>query len=46
MKTIRAAKAAGLEVCSGGLFGMGETAEDRIDLAFALREPRSSVDSP
>ena len=38
VKTIRAAKAAGLEVCSGGLFGMGETAEDRIDLAFALRE--------
>ena len=35
--TARRAKAAGLELCSGGLIGMGETAEDRVDLAFALR---------
>ncbi len=34
----RAAKRAGLELCSGGLLGMGETPEDRVDLAFALRE--------
>ena len=38
LKTIRAAKAAGFEVCSGGLFGMGETWEDRIDLAMTLRD--------
>lgn len=36
--TIRAAKRAGLEVCSGGIIGIGETMEDRIDMAFALRE--------
>ncbi|MCX5854817.1 MAG: biotin synthase BioB [Deltaproteobacteria bacterium] len=35
--TARIAKAAGLELCSGGLVGMGETIEDRIALAFALR---------
>ncbi|MEE0435352.1 MAG: biotin synthase BioB [Peptococcaceae bacterium] len=34
---IRAAQAAGLDVCSGGIMGLGETVEDRIDLALALR---------
>ena len=38
MNTIRAAKAAGLSVCSGGIFGMGETWLNRIDMAFALKE--------
>lgn len=37
-ETIRAAKKAGLMVCSGGLFGIGETVFDRIKLAFELRE--------
>ena len=36
--TIRAARAAGLQVCSGGIIGMGESMEDRIDLALELRE--------
>jgi len=36
--TARIAKTAGMELCSGGLVGMGETLEDRVDLAFALRE--------
>ncbi len=37
IETIKAAKAAGLEVCSGGIIGLGETMYDRIDLAFELR---------
>jgi biotin synthase len=38
LATISNARAAGLEICSGGIAGMGETDEDVIDLAFALRE--------
>ncbi len=36
IKTIKLAQAADLEVCSGGIIGMGETWQDRIDLAFEL----------
>ena len=32
------AKEAGLQVCSGGILGMGETWEDRIDMALSLAE--------
>ncbi len=35
--TINAAKSAGLSVCSGGIMGLGETMEDRIDMALDLR---------
>lgn len=35
---LKAAKAAGLSVCSGGIMGLGETMEDRIDLAITVRE--------
>lgn len=38
VNTIKNAKAVGLDVCSGGIFGMGETMQDRIDMAFDLRE--------
>lgn len=38
IETIKAAQKAGLEVCSGGIMGLGETEEDRIDMAFELRE--------
>lgn len=38
VQAIRSAQAAGLSVCSGGIMGLGETAEDRIDMAFSLRE--------
>ncbi len=33
---IRLAKKAGLKVCSGGIIGMGETWEDRMDMAVSL----------
>jgi len=36
--TIRAATEAGLSVCSGGIFGLGESWDDRLDMAYALRE--------
>lgn len=38
LATLHAARAAGLDLCSGGLFGLGETDEDRVDLAMELRE--------
>lgn len=38
IQAIRAAQAAGLNVCSGGIMGLGETMEDRIDMAITLRE--------
>jgi biotin synthase len=37
LATARIAKGAGLELCCGGLFGMGESDEDRVDLAEAIR---------
>jgi biotin synthase len=36
--TIRAVKSASLSLCSGGIFGMGESWEDRVDMALELRE--------
>lgn len=36
--TLRAARQAGLSICSGGIFGLGETMADRVDLALTLRE--------
>ena len=38
INAINAAKAAGLEVCSGGIMGLGETMEDRIDMVLSARE--------
>lgn len=37
IRAIGAAQAAGLSVCSGGIMGLGETPEDRIDMALTLR---------
>lgn len=37
VNTIRIAKDVGLEICSGAIFGIGEGIEDRIDLAFTLK---------
>ena len=36
--TVRTAKETGLRVCSGGLFGLGETWVQRVELADTLRE--------
>ena len=36
--TVKRAKEAGLRVCCGGIFGLGESWEDRKDFAFELRE--------
>lgn len=36
--TVRAAKAAGMETCCGGIIGLGEQLEDRVDWALALRD--------
>lgn len=41
--TARAVKAAGMELCSGGLLGIGETPEDRVDLALEIRQVASDV---
>jgi biotin synthase len=38
VQTIQHLKQAGIKICSGGILGMGETREDRCDLAFALKE--------
>jgi len=38
VETLRHLKAAGIKICSGGILGLGESREDRCDLAFALRE--------
>lgn len=36
--TVKAAKKAGLSTCSGGIIGLGETMEQRIELAMTLKE--------
>jgi biotin synthase len=43
LDTLRSAKEAGLQVCSGGIFGMGESPQQRLELAYTLKE--QGVDS-
>lgn len=38
LATVHRAREAGLEICCGGLFGMGENWEHRVDFALRLRE--------
>lgn len=43
LETIRLLKEQGIRICSGGIIGMGETREDRCELALALRGVGASV---
>tara|TARA_B100000315_G_C14549819_1_gene575183 strand:- start:636 stop:1553 length:918 start_codon:yes stop_codon:yes gene_type:complete len=36
--TVKAAKDVGMQVCSGGIIGLGETWQDRVDMAITLRD--------
>ena len=36
--TVRAVKNAGLKVCCGGIFGLGESAGQRVEMAFTLKD--------
>ncbi|GGJ07682.1 biotin synthase [Alicyclobacillus cellulosilyticus] len=36
--TVALSRAAGMSPCSGAIFGMGETDEERVEIAFALKE--------
>lgn len=38
VNTARVVKQVGLDLCCGGIFGMGESLQDRVDLAFALAD--------
>lgn len=43
LNTLRHAKEAGLEVCSGGILGLGESPEQRLELAYTLKQ--ADIDS-
>ena len=43
VQTLRYLKQAGIGLCSGGIIGLGETREDRCDLAFSLKEIGANV---
>ena len=43
VRSARAARDAGLALCCGGLFGIGETDADRVDLALAVRDLGAAV---
>lgn len=38
IKAIKAAKKANMEICSGGIIGLGESREDRLDMIYQLKE--------
>ncbi len=38
IETLKAAKRAGLSICSGGIIGLGESIKDRVDMVFTAKE--------
>ena len=46
LDTIRLMKRYGIANCTGGIFGLGETWEDRVDMAYAIRELDVDIQSP
>jgi len=38
LQTLDYLREGGMDLCSGGIFGMGETAEDRVKMAFELKK--------
>ena len=43
LRTVEHLRQAGIKICSGGILGMGESPEDRCDLAFTLKEIGAQV---
>jgi biotin synthase len=43
VETVRRVKNAGLEACCGCIFGMGESIEDRVSVAYSLKELNPNV---
>jgi biotin synthase len=43
IETLRLLKRNGIRVCSGGILGLGETMNDRVELAYALRDAGADI---
>lgn len=43
LNTVKLLRKHGIDVCCGVILGMGETVEDRIDMAFTLREVKPAT---